>query len=354
MLWRGRAHGRATGSCADGFRVSTAVSGESLLVTTPSSKPNGSNGRVRALMRRVRDRLVPGPEMQAQLADMNRRLERIERQLDALEKIWMKTRHVEPAVQAVLRKLYLDGDGLPYPEKLTAQRFRLASQNQEDGLTIALLKEIGVAQRKFVEIGAGLSGGNSAFLAREWGWTGLMVDGSHARMEQVARRFPGVTAVGAWVTRENINDLITQQGFSGEVDLFSLDIDGNDYWIWEAMTACSPRIAILEYNSMFGPDRAVTVAYDPHFDRHRYHSMYYGASLAACTRLSARKGYRLVAVEPTGINAFFLRNDLAPHIPACDPHRAFRLLEKHDLWLKAGEDIFRYAAESGLSLIDIS
>jgi hypothetical protein len=318
------------------------------------NRTDGSSARVRALMRRVRARLAPGPEVQAQLADVNRRLERIERQLDALEKIWMKTRHVEPAVQAVLRKLYLDGDGLEYPEKLTAQRFRLASQNQEDGVTVALLKEIGVATRRFVEIGAGLSGGNSAFLAREWGWTGLMVDGSHARMEQVARRFPGVTAVGAWVTRENINDLITRNGFGGEVDLFSVDIDGNDYWIWEAMTACSPRIVILEYNSMFGPDRAVTVPYDPQFDRRQHHTMYYGASLMACTRVSARKGYRLVAVEPTGINAFFLRNDLAPHIPACDPQRAFRLLEKHDLLLKAGEDVFRYAAESGLSLIEIS
>lgn len=250
--------------------------------------------------------------------------------------------------------MYLGHEGLAYPEKLTAQRFRLTSQNQEDGITAALLKEVSVKMRTFIEIGSGLSGGNSAFLAREWGWTGLMVDGNAARQVQVARRFPGVTAVGAWVTRDNINDIITTHGFGGEVDVFSLDVDGSDYWIWEAMTACSPRIVILEYNSMFGPDRAVTVAYDEQFDRHRHHTMYYGASLLALTRLSARKGYRLVAVEPSGINAFYLRHDLAPHIPACDPHRVFRLLEKHDLLLKAGEDVFRYAAEAGLRLVEVS
>jgi hypothetical protein len=288
------------------------------------------------------------------LADLGKRLERIETQLDLLNKIWQRTRHLEPAVQALLRDRYLDPASLPYPERLTAQRFRLLSQNQEDGMTLALLEEVGISSRTFVEIGSGLSGGNAAFLAREFGWSGLMVDADEGHMQQVARRFPTVTAVGAWVTRENINELIASKGFGGEVDLFSLDIDGTDYWVWDAMTACSPRIVILEYNSMFGPDRAVTVPYDPHFDRHQHHTMYYGASLLAWTRLGARKGYRLVAVEPTGVNAFFLRADLAPHIPPCDPRRAFHLLEKHDVLIQKGADLFKYVADRGLSLVDVS
>ena len=101
-----------------------------------------------------------------------------------------------------------------------------------------------------LRLDSGLSGGNSGFLARECGWSGLMVDGHAEHMIQVGRRFPTVTAVASWVTRDNVNQLISQHGFTGEVDLFSLDLDGNDYWIWEAMTACSPRIVILEYNSM--------------------------------------------------------------------------------------------------------
>ena len=71
------------------------------------------------------------------------------------------------------------------------------------------------------------------------------------------------------------------------------------------------------------------------------------------TRLSARKGYRLVAVEPAGVNAFFLRHDVATHIPACDPTRAYRLLEKYDVLMQDGEDVFRYAADNGLELVDV-
>ena len=305
------------------------------------------------LLQRIRN-VLTGARFTEQLAQVNKRLERLEAQGDTLHKIWLRTRHIEPAVQALLRARYIDPAGLPYPERLTAQRFRISSQNQEDGLTLALLHEAGPATRRFIEIGAGLSGGNAAFLAREWGWSGLMVDGDEGHMEQVARRFPMVTAVGAWVTRDNINTLIESQGFAGEVDLFSLDLDGNDYWIWEAVTVVTPRVVILEYNSMYGPDRAVTIPYQSDFDRRRHHSMYYGASLAAMTRLSARKGYRLVAVEPAGVNAFFLRHDVAVHIPACDPSRAYRLLEKYDVLMQNGEDVFRYAADNRLELVDIA
>jgi hypothetical protein len=305
-----------------------------------------------SLLRRIKN-ILTGARQTEQLALINRRLERLEAQGDTLHKIWLRTRHLEPGIQSLLRARYIDPSTLPYPERLTTQRFRLSSQNQEDGLTLALLHEAGPTTRRFVEIGSGLSGGNSGFLAREWGWSGLMVDGHREHMAQVARRFPMATAVAAWVTRENINELIAGHGFSGELDLFSLDLDGCDLWIWEAMTACSPRVVILEYNSMFGPERAVTIPYEAEFDRRRHHSMYYGASLAALTRVSARKGYRLVAVEPSGVNAFFLRHDVAPHVPACEPSRAYRLLEKYDVLMQQGEDVFRYASQQGLQLVEI-
>ncbi len=304
------------------------------------------------LFTRIRN-VLTGARQAEQLALMNRRLERLEAQGDTLHKIWLRTRHLEPAMQALLRAKYFELDSLPYPERLTARRFRISSQNQEDGLTLALLHEARPTSRRFFEIGAGLSGGNGGFLASEWGWAGLMVDGHQEHMKQVGRRFPTTTAVAAWITRENINALITEHGYAGEVDLFSLDLDGNDYWIWDAVSVSSPRVLILEYNSIFGPERSVTVPYDPQFDRHRHHSMYFGASLTALTRLSARKGYRLVAVEPAGVNAFFLRNDVAAHIPACAPARAYRLLEKFDVLMQKGEDVFRYAETNGLQLVEI-
>ena len=293
-----------------------------------------------------------------QLAAIGDRLARLETSQDAmneaLAKVFKRVVHLEPELHAVLRTLHLDHQALPYPERLMAQRYRLTSQNEEDGMTLSLFDQIGVTNRRFAEIGSGLSGGNSACLAQELGWTGLMVDGDAERMVQVGRRFPGVAAVAAWVTRENINALITNAGLEGELDFLSIDLDGNDYWVWEALIACSPRVVVIEYNSSFGPDRAVTIPYDPKFDRHNYRFIYYGASLAALAKLGAAKGYRLVATEPTGVNAYFLRHDVEPSIPACTPARAFRLLKRYDLWMRRKqEDIYSYVAKSNLPLVDI-
>lgn len=308
----------------------------------------------------VFNRLEPRSTDAGRLREISKRLKGIEADLSAIkasgEKVWLRVRHMEPALQAIVRDRYFDPEMLPYPERLMAQRFRLASQNQEDGITLALLKAVGVTTQRFVELGSGLSGGNSAFLASEYGWTGLMVDGDADHMRRVARRFPRATAVASWITRENVNELILSNGLGGEVDLFSLDIDGNDYWVWEAMTACQPRVVILEYNSIFGSERSVTIPYDPKFNRAKHRVTYYGVSLSAWAKLAARKGYRLVAVEPTGVNAYFVRNDLAPHVPACEPARAYRMLEKYENFIldRPDEDIFKSFSEAALPLVEIS
>lgn len=286
------------------------------------------------------------------------RLKAVEQQLETiqshLQKINAKLRHLQPGVDALVRERFFDPDSLPYPERLTIHRFRLYSQHSEDGLLWNLLRRGRVTTHRFVELGSGLSGGNSAMLAAELGWTGLMVDGSADHMAQVARRFPRVKAVAAWITAENVNQLITDAGLTGEIDFLSIDVDGNDYWIWQAVTACSPRVVTVEYNSMFGAERAVTIPYDPQFDVKQHRFVYYGASLAALARLATKKGYRLVAVEPHGVNAFFLRNDVAPEVPECSPARAFRLLEKYDVLKKdKGADVYTWAAENGRALVDI-
>lgn len=292
------------------------------------------------------------------LAEISERVAKIEAGLAELQtaagKVFRKVRHLEPDLHAVLRILRLDHEALPYPQRLMARRVRLASQNEEDGITLALFERIGAERRTFVEIGSGLSGGNSAVLANELGWSGLMVDGDEGHIEQVARRFPGVTAVAAWVTRDNVNQLVEDAQCTGEIDLLSIDLDGNDYWIWEALTACSPRLVIAEYNSIFGPERAVTVPYDPQFHEQNHRFIYYGASLAALTRLARRKGYRLITTEPTGVNAFFLRDDIEPSIPACAVQTAFRLFEKYDVLIQRKKvDIYEYVKDAGLSLVDV-
>ena len=292
-----------------------------------------------------------------ELAAVNKCLAKLETEHQAmstaLTKLCKRVSHLGPDLQAVLRMLHLDPEALPYPQRLMVQRYRLKSQNEEDGITLALFGQVGTTNRQFIEIGSGLSGGNSALLASELGWTGLMLDGDTERMEQVGRRFPNVRAMGAWVTRENINGLITDAGLGGEIDFVSIDLDGNDYWVWEALTACSPRVVVVEYNSAFGAERAVTIPYDPQFDRHKYRFVYYGASLAALAKLGAAKGYRLVTTEPAGVNAYFLRNDVGLEIPGCSPENAFRLLRRYDVWMRTKqEDIYKYVAAAKLPLVE--
>lgn len=260
------------------------------------------------------DRMLQG------LASLDERTEAIDRTLRS-----GRLRKIDGNVDALVRHAFVTSNHLPEPQATLLRRFRGMSQNDEDGITLALMDRIGSSTRRFVEIGAGVNGGNSGFLARECGWTGVMVEIDPDRVRTLKRRFgPAVAVVDARVTRENINELLSSNGIRGEIDLLSLDIDGIDYWVWESLSICSPRLVIVEYNRFLGTDRAVTIPYDADFDRRRFDVpsfAYYGASLPAFVHLAGLKGYRLVAIEPRGVNAFFVRNDLAPDLPALEYQR---------------------------------
>ena len=309
------------------------------------------------MIQRLKARLAQWMQPQSELT-ISRRIHRIEKDLHALteqhEDVFRQLRHLQSGIDGLVRAAYIDPSSLPYPERLTAGRFRLLSQNQEDGILWSLFQQIGTTTKPVGELGSGATGGNAAMLAGEFGWTGLLVEGDQGKVEYAGRRFPRAKAVCAWITPETVNDLLERNGFAGEVDLLSVDVDGVDYWVWQAITVCSARLVMLEYNSMFGPDRAVTVPYDPKFNRRDHRFCYYGASLSAMTQLSATKGYRLVAVEPTGVNAFFLRNDVAPEIPACDPAHVYRIPDKYNELIREKQlDVFKWARESGRELVDI-
>ena len=121
-------------------------------------------------------------------------------------------------------------------------------------------------------------------------------------------------AVSAFITRDNINALLSDNGIQEEIGLLSIDIDGNDYWVWEAITCISPAIVIIEYNSRFGAEKAVTIPYQENFTRIQAHysMLYYGASLRALYLLGQKKGYVFVGCNSAGNNAFFVRQDLMP------------------------------------------
>jgi len=234
---------------------------------------------------------------------------------------------------AVIRALHLSRTPLPPPHDILVRRFRLWSQNEEDGIILALLERAGMTNRRFVEIGSGRSGGSAAMLAHECGWSGLMIDCVPEAIDSLRARFahnPGVVGAAAFVTPDNVNQLLTQHGFTGEVDLLSIDIDSYDYWVLDALTVCSPRLLVVEYNASFGPTRAVTIPKDQSLSG--MPKEYRGASLAALEKVARRKGYRLVVCDPTGVNAFFLRHDVAPDVQAIDASRAFRSIrDRSDL-----------------------
>ena len=228
-------------------------------------------------------------------------------------------------MNAMMRALQLSRMPLPAPHDLVAKRFRLYSQNEEDGIILALLEHAGVTDRRFVEIGSGMSGGNSALLAYECGWSGLMIEIDPGKIQKLRENFrhnPGVVGVAAAVSPANINQILSEHGFTGEIDLLSLDIDSYDYWVLEALTVVSPRVLIVEYNSSLGPDRALTIPKDCALDD--IPGPLRGASLAAIEKLARRKGYRLVICDPTGTNAFFLRDGVAPDLAAMSVADAYR------------------------------
>ena len=277
-------------------------------------------------------------------------LEAISTRLDKLERVVTDLKQNIDLIPAIVRKLYLDGQSLPAPYDLLSERFGYLSQNEEDGLLLALFKRIGTTDRRFVEIGCGMNGVNSGFLAQECGWSGLMVDAKTASIEKVMIRFKGhpVRVAKQRVSREGVNAMLEKFGFMGELDLLSIDIDGMDYWVWEAVTACSPRVVAIEYNWLFGAERAVTIPYSAEFDLSAIGNRgYRGASLAALAHLGRTKGYRLVATER--VNAFFLRNDLGPDIREIDVSRGYRA----PLNITRGKSVFDKIARAGLPLVDV-
>jgi hypothetical protein len=214
---------------------------------------------------------------------------------------------------------------------LASAEFRVFSQFGEDGIIQRILRSVGPTPQTFVEFGVqDYEEANTRFLLVQQNWAGLVIDGSTENMKRLRSREiywqRSLKAVEAFITRENINELIAGAGFTGEIGLLSIDIDGNDYWVWEQIKCVSPVVVVCEYNSLFGSQAAVTTPYDPAFRREKAHysNLYFGASLAALASLGRTKGYELVGCNSAGNNAFFVRRDrLGSDLPARSPADAY-------------------------------
>jgi len=205
--------------------------------------------------------------------------------------------------------------------------FRCHSQFEEDGILLFLFGVIGTTNKTSVEIcaGDGIECMTTNLILNH-GWWGHLFDGDKRNVEAGARFFKKSSDTfiypprfhHAWITAENINQVIRSSGIEGEIDLLSLDIDGMDYWVWRAIDCIAPRVVVCETHGIIGPDDALTVPYDPNFKLTT--PDYCGASLAAMTALASQKGYRLVGTHRYGFNAFFVRSGIAEDLlPAVSP-----------------------------------
>lgn len=199
--------------------------------------------------------------------------------------------------------------------------FRVHSQHEEDGILLFIFSLIGTTNKRCIEICAGDGiECNTANLIINHRWVGLLCDGNEKNIKKAKNfyhshpdtKFWPPSIVMEWVTQGNINRLVEENGFEGEIDLLSIDIDGNDYWVWEALSCISPRVVVLEFNHLWGPDVAVSTPYRDDFvaEFTQHGSDYAGASLAAFVKLGKRKNYRLIGTNAIATNAFFVRNDI--------------------------------------------
>jgi hypothetical protein len=241
-------------------------------------------------------------------------VQRLRRALGLIEIEHAVKRQTEMSRDAEVRVL------LAEPKRAAADhlnRFehQIFSQSGEDGILREIFRRLGISHGTFVEfgIGDGLENNTAALLLQ--GWSGLWMDGSQESVDSVRLAYREIIASGrlklhhGFVSSQTIETLLGTHSMAQDFDLLSIDIDGNDYWVWKAIRNYRPKVAVIEYNAIFPPGLSWTIAES---DAHRWQmDSHMGASLEALWRLGREKGYCLVGCNLAGVNAFFVRADLA-------------------------------------------
>lgn len=183
----------------------------------------------------------------------------------------------------------------------------------EDGIIYYLLEQLGPVPPVFVDIGSGdCIKSNCAALATHFNWKGLFIDADASQLavgksfyKQKIKSGVGIKMRKEKITPENVNEILAKEGLTGEIGLLSIDIDGDDYWIWKAINTLQPSIVVVEAKVEFG-NRDIIVPYGD-VNHHSGDKMYNGASIEAFRKLGERKGYKLVGANVYGYNLFFVR-----------------------------------------------
>ncbi len=194
--------------------------------------------------------------------------------------------------------------------------FQVFSQFGDDGIIQWLINNLEIPNKTFIEFGVeDYRESNTRFLMMNNNWSGFVMDASNKNINKLKAKYyywrHDLNAEAIFITRDNINLIIANQKFTEDVGLLHIDLDGNDYYIWKAITVIKPIVVIVEYNSLFGSDRPISVIYDDGFARSKAHysTLYFGASILSLYRLANDKGYSFIGCNSAGNNAYFVRKD---------------------------------------------
>jgi hypothetical protein len=211
--------------------------------------------------------------------------------------------------------------------------FQVFSQFGDDGIIQWLVQQLPIEHHTFIEFGVeDYTEANTRFLLVNNQWSGLVLDGDPQNIDRIRRdqisRFFDLQSECAFITTDNINSLVTRANFASlKVGLLSIDIDGNDYWVWEALTSVEPSIVICEYNCLFGFESPWTIKYDPSFVRGtNYPFSFYGTSLRSACDLAESRGLTFIGCNAAGNNAYFISKDLQRYlsIPEVTPEQGYQ------------------------------
>lgn len=234
------------------------------------------------------------------------------------KKIYQKINYETQKLLVLNGKLLSELNSRKNISTLDEVEFQVFSQRGEDGVIQYLINQIDIPNKIFVEFGVETyTESNTRFLLINNNWSGLIIDGSKDNINFIKSDYIywkyDITAVESFITRNNINKIISEYTKIADIGILSVDIDGNDYWIWKEIDCIKPRIVICEYNSAFGNNKKVTVPYKDEFVRRNEHysDLYFGASLAAFCELAEEKGYDFIGTTSAGVNAYFVRKDLS-------------------------------------------
>lgn len=264
-----------------------------------------------------------------------------ENMLQRFRKIISRWRHLPQVLSAIERRqtdllLLLGKSQSTHLRQLQAAdcfpeaEFKVFSQFGDDGIIQYLLQALDIAPQTFIEFGVeDYTEANTRFLLMNNNWRGLVMDGSGSHIEAIRQSSlywkHDLTPVHAWITPDNINTLIADSGFSGKLGILSIDVDGNDFYVWQAIHVVEPLVVIAEYNSVFGPDLPISIPQQDDFCRTQAHysNLYWGCSLSALHYLASKKGYALIGCNSAGNNAYFVRKDHLGPFQARSPQEAF-------------------------------